>query len=96
MLPEQRSIQLLNLSPEELKKEILTEIKVEIRSLESRLQQKGPEEYLTRAEVAELLKISLPTVSDWSKKGILKPYRLGKKVLFKLSEIDDALNKIQN
>jgi excisionase family DNA binding protein len=96
MIPEQRSIQLLNLSPEELKKEILTEIKAEIKSLESRLQTKGPEEYLTRAEVAELLKISLPTVSDWSKKGILKPYRLGKKVLFKLSEIDDALNKIQN
>jgi excisionase family DNA binding protein len=91
---QKKSIQLLNLSPEELKKEILSDLRTELRSLEGKLKQKEPEEYLTRAEVAEILKISLPTVSEWSRSGILKPYRLGKLVRFKRSEVEDALSQM--
>ena len=31
-----------------------------------------PEEFLTRADVAKMFKVSLVTINQWSKKGILK------------------------
>ena len=43
--------------------------------------------FLTRNEVGERLKISLPTVWAWSKQGILKPHRLGNKIRFIESEV---------
>jgi excisionase family DNA binding protein len=52
--------------------------------------------YLTRAEVSKLLKISLPTVSDYTKRGILQGYRIGRRVLFKTDEIESSVEKIKH
>jgi len=52
-----------------------------------------PPKYLTRTEVAKLLHISLPTLSDWTKTGRLKSYRIGSRVLYKREEIDAGLKK---
>lgn len=49
------------------------------------------EEYLTPKEVAKALKITLPTVNSYSLKGLLKAYRLGRKVRYKKSELGLAL-----
>jgi excisionase family DNA binding protein len=54
----------------------------------------APVEYLTRKEVADLLSISLPTVHDWVNKGILKAYRMGNRVYFKSSEVDQSLRPV--
>jgi excisionase family DNA binding protein len=51
-------------------------------------------DYLTRADVASLFKISLVTVHQWTQQGIFKAYRLGTRVYFKRSEIDNALTVI--
>lgn len=51
-------------------------------------------DYLTRKETAKLLKISLPTLSDWTKLGLLKSYRLSKRVLYKESEVKESLEKV--
>lgn len=45
------------------------------------------EKYLTRTEVAALLKVSKTTLSDWAKKELLKPYKLGRTVRYKESEV---------
>ena len=45
------------------------------------------EEFLTREETAKLLKCSLPTLWDWSNKGLLKSYRIGNKVRYKRNEV---------
>ena len=47
-------------------------------------------EFLTRKEVAKLLKISLPTLGEYTKNGILIGYRLGNHVRYKRHEIDEA------
>jgi excisionase family DNA binding protein len=52
-----------------------------------------PPKYLTRSVVAKLLHISLPTLSDWTKTGRLKSYRIGSRVLYKRDEIDAGLKK---
>ena len=54
------------------------------------------QEYLTRKEVAKLLKISLTTLNDWSKQGIVQAYRIGNRVLYKKKEIEDSVSKTQN
>jgi len=52
------------------------------------------QDYLTRKEVAEKLSISLPTVHDWVNKNILRAYRMGNRVYFKKSEIEQSLTPI--
>jgi len=46
---------------------------------------------LTRKEVAKLFDVSLNCVNDWSKKGILKPYKVGQRTYFKRSECENVL-----
>ena len=46
---------------------------------------------LSRKEVAELLRISLPTLNNYKKSGILKCHRIGNRVLFKKGEVMEAL-----
>ena len=46
---------------------------------------------LSRKEVAELLKISLPSLSNYKKSGILKFHRIGSRVLFMKVEVMEAL-----
>jgi excisionase family DNA binding protein len=52
--------------------------------------------YLNRFEVASLLKISLPTLNNWSKSGILQSYRIGNRVLYREDEINSSLHKVRN
>ena len=52
-----------------------------------------PDELLTRKAVAELLQITLPTVHEWTKKGILTAYRIGNRVKYKKAEILENLTK---
>jgi excisionase family DNA binding protein len=49
--------------------------------------------YLTRGEVSRLLKISLPTLYRYTKDGILRSYRIGSKIRYKLEEIELALKE---
>jgi excisionase family DNA binding protein len=50
--------------------------------------------YLSRKEVAKLLKITLPTLHDWTKLQYLKAYRMGTRVLYKESEVIDTLENV--
>jgi len=52
--------------------------------------------YITRSEVAELFKITLTTVNDWTRKGILQAYKIGNRVYYKASEVEHALIKKRN
>ena len=65
--------QVFGVSPEELRERILTDVRAEIKSLAQNFQPIIPTEYLTRQETAEILKVSLVTLSDWNKKKILNP-----------------------
>ena len=52
--------------------------------------------YLGRSEVCELLKISLPTLNDWTKLGRLKSYKIGNRVLYRQDEIEDSLSQVSS
>jgi len=68
--------------------------------LDSRLNNTAPQktqiqtQYLSRKEVCVLLKISFPTLSERTKTGMLQSYKIGNRVLYKLSEVEEAINKL--
>ncbi|TSJ40221.1 helix-turn-helix domain-containing protein [Mucilaginibacter corticis] len=50
---------------------------------------------LTRQETAKLLSISLPTLHDYTKRGLIKAHRLGSKVRYKREDLEIALKHIR-
>lgn len=49
---------------------------------------------LKRTEVAKLFGVSLVTLNQWCKEGIIKGYKIKSRVFFKKSEVMQALKKI--
>ena len=60
---------------------------------QGQIQQSSQSEYLSRKQVSELLKVSLVTLHDWTKSGLILSYKIGNRVLFKPTEIEEALKK---
>lgn len=57
----------------------------------SKLQpQTAEDRYVTRLNVAEMYGVTLPTIHSWMNAGILKPYKIGNKTRFLLSEVKAA------
>jgi excisionase family DNA binding protein len=56
-----------------------------------KIEKKETFSYLTRKEVAKMLRITLPTLHEWTKMGWLPSYRIGTRVLYKSNEIDAAV-----
>lgn len=84
-------IQLYNTDPVSFKNQIVGEISKRIDALEKRLPP-PKSEWISRKQASTLLGVSLVTISDWTKKDILKAYRIGNRVRFKLNEIEEVLN----
>jgi excisionase family DNA binding protein len=78
-------------------KELLIETvesRFKVEKVQSKIQ--SNQKYFSRVEVAKLLKISLPTLNEWTKIGHLQSYRIGNRVLYKADEIDKSLSKVMN
>ncbi len=83
-------------SKDELIHNILKGVEIKLQEFEKKFQPKEPTQWLTKKEVATILSISLVTVDDWSKKGILNPFRIGNRIRFDRKQVEQALTKINN
>lgn len=86
-----QTIQLIQITPEQLQNAILNSITTQFKELKNHFQPKEPETYLTRKEVSELLKVDYSTLHNWKHKGKLIPFAIGGRVLYKRTDIDKAL-----
>jgi len=50
--------------------------------------------FLSRQEVANLLKISLPTLNEYTRTGIIKGSRIGSRILYAESDIKESVKDI--
>ena len=50
--------------------------------------------YITRKEVAKLLNVTLATLHDWTKLGWIECYKIGRRVLYKESEVIASLDRL--
>lgn len=89
------AIILSQISLDDLKTIISETVRKEIQELRV---EKPPHEvkYLTRKETAQELGISLPTLHDWTKRGIIPAYRINTRIRYKKEDIEASLNKIQS
>ena len=96
----QQITQVYNITSEDLKKEIVTDVVAEMRK-EFQLMAENfkPElhpEFIDSKEACKILRISLPTLFDWRKRNIIPFYQIANKIRFKRSEIESSLTKIKN
>lgn len=90
-------LQLIEISETELAQKIVNSITPIIDELKTHFEPKTPTEYLTREEVATLLKVNLVTVWSYTRKGILKSYKVtNNRVLYKRAEVEAALKEIKH
>ena len=78
---------------EDLTNTIASVLKEQLKVL-SVVEQDAKTEYLTRKEVAKLLGVSLPTLNDWSKKGVIPSYRIETRVRYKKEEVLSCLKEV--
>lgn len=78
--------------PESVKND-LEIIKRRLNDLNKNFTPKDPDTYLTRNETCELLKISLPTLHQWSKSGILEPMKIGTRTYYSRKKIEETLKE---
>ena len=89
-------IQVFDVTPDELKENILKDLRLELKTMAQNLKPAEPEEYLTRKQVSKLLQVSLVTIHEWNRKKILDPLRLGTLIRYRRSDIDKALIRINS
>ncbi|WP_445748854.1 helix-turn-helix domain-containing protein [Polaribacter sp.] len=91
-------VQVENATSEELKKEISEDVtkhvSIVIKELMKDLQSKQKTEFITSKEASATLGVTLPTLFDWRKKGIISAYRIGNKIRFNRQELMESLIKI--
>lgn len=88
-------VQFIGTTPNALIDLIDKAVKLRLDDLKKNFQPKEPTEYLTRAEVAEMLKIDLSTLHNWTKKGIVNAHQIGGRVYYKRSEIEAAVIELK-
>ena len=74
--------------------DVVNEITKQLAEIKKSFEPKTPTEYLTRAEVAEMLKCDPSTVHNWTKKGKLVKHCLGNRTYYKRSEVEAAIKEI--
>ncbi|NCC74247.1 MAG: DNA-binding protein [Sphingobacteriia bacterium] len=59
-------------------------------------QPEKPAFYITRAEAAARLRITLSTLDKYSRLGVIQSYKVGGRIRFKSSELDQAFEAVKN
>jgi excisionase family DNA binding protein len=84
-------ILLQSITVDELKEIIRSVLDEKVILKPPSVQKEPSAEYLTRKQVCKLLNISLSTLYIYSKRGIIKSYKIGGHVLYRHDEITDSV-----
>jgi len=79
------------------KDDFINEILTGVQSLldQNRTKSLNELENWTAAQTAAHCKVSKVTIHDWTKKGILKKYKIGNRIFYKKSEVISSINAIE-
>jgi len=88
----QQDLLVIGIKLDELLAKIGSVVESKLSTVQPSPNKADPEgKYLSRAEVAKLLKISLPTLHIWTKLKLLQAYKIGNRVLYKQKEVENAI-----
>lgn len=87
-----QTINFVGVEPTALIQEIANEVKNTLfADITKTLQANEPKRYLSADEVCERFGVTKPTIHEWRKRKILKSYKLGARVYYRLDEIENAM-----
>jgi excisionase family DNA binding protein len=86
-------IQIENTNADDFKNEIVNGVITALKSFNGQSQTNNSEIILSREEAAKLLKISLVTLWDLTRKDKIPAFRIGNKVRYKKSDVLNALTQ---
>lgn len=87
----QKTIQIQEITVEELTDKVANKLALKIETYINELNIKKHDMLLTRKETAKCLRVSLVTISKWTKVGVLTSYHMGNRVYYKKEEIYKTL-----
>ncbi|MBE7687844.1 helix-turn-helix domain-containing protein [Tenacibaculum finnmarkense genomovar ulcerans] len=88
------TIQLIQITKEELQNAIVQGVKQEIEVLKEFYQPIIPTEFLAIKDVCTMLNVTKSTVWNWTREGVLVSYKLSGRTYYKRSEIETAIVRI--
>ena len=81
---------------EEIEGIITRAVRESISALSAQQTADNHSELITRKQAAQLLNLSLPTLREYTVRGIVPSYRVGSRVRYKKSEVINCLTKVQS
>jgi hypothetical protein len=90
-----KQLQLVGITPEELKSAIFNYIDKKIDELKKLYQPKEPTKYITRRQVAEMISMDISSVHNLTVNGTLTKYQISGRVLYIRSEVEAAIIKLK-
>jgi excisionase family DNA binding protein len=85
---------LIVMNPEQLNGIIQRSISEAVQQLPAPEKQPEQVRFCTISETQEILKLSRPTIWKHTKSGLLKGYKLGKRVLYRFDELEASIRKM--
>ncbi|WP_209390727.1 AlpA family transcriptional regulator [Chryseobacterium sp. RR2-3-20] len=87
-----QTINFVGIEPTALIQEIATKVESTLfAKITQILQDNESKRYLSADEVCERFGVTKPTIHEWRKRKILKSYKLGARVYYRLDEIENAM-----
>lgn len=80
-----------NLSNEDLKELMLEAVREGIATHNPKTTDE--DEFLTRKEAADLVKVSVTTIDTWRRDGLINAYRINSRIRFSKAELIEAVKK---
>lgn len=84
---------LIHFTVEEFRNEIKKIVADTIRETYQEKETTSNPEYFSRKQTKEKLHVSYPTLNRFDKEGILKAHKIGGRVLYLSTEVDEAIKK---
>lgn len=89
-------VQFISTTPQQLRELISEDVKSQLNELKKSFQPKEPSEFLSRAELAKLLKVDVSTIHNWTKKGKIISYGIGGRIFYKRKQVEDAIVQLKH
>lgn len=85
------NIQFIQVTPEQLRHQIVQDVKEVLKETSQVVPQKEIDKLLSRKDTSEYFGVDLSTLHNWAKSGKLIPFGIGSRVFYKMSDIEKAL-----
>lgn len=80
------------ISLDELATVIQMTVKKEFETINNSQKTEPDNEYLSRKETCKILGVSLPTLNDYTKRGLVPSYRIGARIRYRKEEVLKSLS----